>query len=189
MPVGGRSYRCLLRFATISSRQESPASQHKWLAIMSQVAQKGLVVVTGASGGIGYELCKLFARDGYPLLLVARSGDKLKAFAEELTAAHGVAVATSALDLAAPDAPSQLFESAQNQRLPVQVLVNNAGFGDYGPFAEADLAACLQMLQLNVVALTLSVASRQRVHSCEGTPLEAGPCFRVELHCLRTKRN
>jgi len=121
---------------------------------MSQVAQKGLVVVTGASGGIGYELCKLFARDGYPLLLVARSGDKLKAFAEELTAAHGVAVATCALDLAAPDAPSQLFESAQNQRLPVQVLVNNAGFGDYGPFAEADLAACLQMLQLNVVALT-----------------------------------
>ena len=51
-----------------------------------QVSDKGLVVVTGASGGIGYELCKLFASDHYPLLLVARSGDKLKAFAEELTA-------------------------------------------------------------------------------------------------------
>jgi short-subunit dehydrogenase len=116
--------------------------------------EKGLVVVTGASGGIGYELCKLFARDGYPLLLAARSADKLNAFAEELTAAHGVAVATCALDLAAPDAAGQLFEAAQRQSRPVEVLVNNAGFGDYGPFVEADLASTLQMLQLNVVALT-----------------------------------
>ena len=54
--------------------------------------EKGLVVVTGASGGIGYELARLFARDGYPLLLTARSGDKLQAFAAELTAAHGVPV-------------------------------------------------------------------------------------------------
>jgi len=117
-------------------------------------SEKGLVVVTGASGGIGYELCKLFARDHYPLLLVARSGDKLKAFAEELTATHAVTVATCALDLAAPDAPKQLFDAAQNQGVPVQILVNNAGFGAYGPFTEADLAASLQMLQLNVVALT-----------------------------------
>ena len=119
-----------------------------------QVSERGLVVVTGASGGIGYELCKLFAHDLFPLLMVARSGDKLKAFAEELTATHGVTVATCALDLGAPDAPNRLFEAAQNQGLPVQILVNNAGFGDFGPFVEADLAVILQMLQLNVVALT-----------------------------------
>ena len=116
--------------------------------------EKGLVVVTGASGGIGYELARLFARDGYPLLLTARSGDKLGAFARELTAAHGVAAATCALDLAGPDAPARLFEAARGQSRPVEILVNNAGFGTYGPFAEADPAATLQMLQVNVVALT-----------------------------------
>ncbi len=116
--------------------------------------QKGLVVVTGASGGIGYELCKLFARDGYPLLVAARSADKLKTFADELTAAHGVPVAICAVDLGAPDGPNRLFEAAQGQSRPVEFLVNNAGFGGWGPFAEADLAGTLQMLQLNVVALT-----------------------------------
>lgn len=122
---------------------------------MSPLASdKGLVVVTGASGGIGYELCKLFASDHYPLLLAARSGDKLEAFAQELTATYGVPVATCALDLGTPEAPEQLLEAARKQSLPVQVLVNNAGFGDYGPFAEADLASILQMLRLNVVALT-----------------------------------
>jgi short-subunit dehydrogenase len=118
------------------------------------IAAKGLVVVTGASGGIGYELCKLFARDGYPLLLTARNGDKLTTFANELTAAHGVSVAVCPLDLAAADAPGQLFAAAQRQGRPVDVLVNNAGFGGYGPFGEADLTMTLQMLQVNVVALT-----------------------------------
>jgi uncharacterized protein len=115
---------------------------------------KNLVVVTGASGGIGYELCKLFAHDGYPLLLTARSGDKLASFAKELTAAHGVSVVTCPLDFAAPDAPQQLFEAAQRLDRPVDVLVNNAGFGSYGPFADSDLTATLQMLQVNIVALT-----------------------------------
>src|SRR5206468_286313 len=98
---------------------------------------QGLVVVTGASGGIGYELCKLFARDGYPLLLTARSGDKLTVFAKELTAAHGIAVSVCPLDLAAPEAPRRLFEAAQREDRPVEALVNNAGFGVYGPFADA----------------------------------------------------
>jgi uncharacterized protein len=116
--------------------------------------QKGVVVVTGASGGLGYELSKLFAKDKYPLLLAARSGDKLKTFAAELTAAHGVPVAVCAVDLGAPDGPNQLFEAAQGQGRPVEALVNNAGFGDWGPFAEADLAATLQLIQLNIAALT-----------------------------------
>lgn len=115
---------------------------------------KGLVVVTGASGGIGYELSKRFARDGYPLLLTARNGDKLTTFASELTAAHGVRVDSCPLDLAATDAPGRLFDAARHQGQPVDVLVNNAGFGCYGPFASADLAPTLQMLQVNIVALT-----------------------------------
>ena len=116
--------------------------------------EKGLVVVTGASGGIGYELARLFARDGWPLLLAARSGDKLTAFAQELTAAHNVPVAVCVVDLAAPGAADQLFEAARRQGRPVGVLVNNAGFGDYGPFVKADLANVLQILQVNIVVLT-----------------------------------
>ena len=115
---------------------------------------KGLVVVTGASGGIGYELARLFARDGYPLLLTARSADKLQAFAAELTATHGVPAAACPLDLTLPDAPGQLFEAARQQDRPVEVLVNNAGFGGYGPFVDADLTYTLQILQVNMVALT-----------------------------------
>ena len=116
--------------------------------------EKGLVVITGASGGIGYELARLFAHDGWPLLLAARSGDKLTAFAQELAAAHHVPVAVCVVDLATPDAPNQLFEAAQREGRPVGVLVNNAGVGDYGPFVQADLARVLQILQVNIVALT-----------------------------------
>ncbi len=115
---------------------------------------KGLAVVTGASGGIGYELCKLFARDGHPLLLAARSANKLEAFAKELTAAHGVAAHVCPLDLTASDAPGRLFEAAQRLDRPTEVLVNNAGYGLYGPFVAADLTATLQMLQVNIIALT-----------------------------------
>ncbi|HVS37491.1 MAG TPA: SDR family oxidoreductase [Gemmataceae bacterium] len=121
---------------------------------MDRTGAKGLVVVTGASGGIGYELAKLFARDGWPLLLAARSGDKLTTFASELTAAHNVPVAVCAVDLAKPDSPTQLCEAAKRQDRPIGVLVNNAGFGRYGPFVRADLDDALQILQVNIVALT-----------------------------------
>src|SRR5437879_5699314 len=115
-------------------------------------AEIGSVVVTGASSGIGYELCKLFARDGFPLLLTARNGERLRAVAAELTAAHGIAVATCAADLTDPEAPGEIFAAAQQLPRPVQILVNNAGFGSYGPFVEADLEPTLQMLQVNIVA-------------------------------------
>jgi short-subunit dehydrogenase len=116
--------------------------------------EKGLVVITGASSGIGRELAGIFAREGWPLLLAARSGDKLETLAEELTTVHHVAAAACVVDLAAPDAPRQLFEAAQGQGRPVAVLVNNAGLGDYGPFVRADLGRALRILQVNIVALT-----------------------------------
>jgi short-subunit dehydrogenase len=115
---------------------------------------RGTVIVTGASGGIGYELAKLFARDRWPLLLTARSDERLKAVAAEFTAAHGGPVATCALDLAEPHTAPQLVQAARALGRPIEILVNNAGFGSYGPFAETDPTTLLQMLQLNVVALT-----------------------------------
>ncbi|MDT5270976.1 MAG: uncharacterized protein QOH49_3162 [Acidobacteriota bacterium] len=111
-------------------------------------------LVTGASGGIGEELARLFAADGHDLVLVARSGDKLARLAEELKEKHGVAARVLAADLARPEAPREIFEELSAGGVTVDALVNNAGFGTYGLFAETDLKSELELLQVNVVALT-----------------------------------
>ena len=92
-------------------------------------------LITGASGGIGYELAKLFARDHYNLVLVARSADKLSQVAAELQSQFGVTVKVVALDLAAGQAPKLLFDQLQREGVEVDILVNNAGFGVFGEFA------------------------------------------------------
>jgi uncharacterized protein len=111
------------------------------------------VLITGASGGIGYELARLFARDHHNLILVARSGDKLAQVATDLQTL-GVHVHTYALDLAAPTAPKFLFEQVQSAGLIVDILVNNAGFGALGEFAHMSQEQVLGQIQLNIVALT-----------------------------------
>jgi short-subunit dehydrogenase len=110
-------------------------------------------LITGASGGIGYELAKIFARDHHNLILVARSADKLAQVARELQA-HGVTVKIVALDLAAPIAPKFLFDQLQSERISVDILVNNAGFGVHGQFAEMPEAEILGQIDLNIRALT-----------------------------------
>ncbi len=112
------------------------------------------VLVTGASGGIGYELAKLFARDHYNLVLVARSTERLNRVASEFQSEFGVTVKTLALDLAAPPATKFLFEQLQREGVAVDVLVNNAGFGGFGEFAGMPEEEILGQIQLNVVALT-----------------------------------
>ncbi|MBN1876692.1 MAG: SDR family oxidoreductase [Anaerolineae bacterium] len=111
-------------------------------------------LITGASGGIGYELSKLFAADGFNIVLVARSEQKLTLLAEKLRETHGVEVTVLAKDLSTPEAPRELYTILQEQSITIDALVNNAGFGTHGPFAEIALEEELNMLQLNVVALT-----------------------------------
>jgi uncharacterized protein len=111
------------------------------------------VLITGASGGIGYELAKLFARDRHSLILVARSSDKLADVMAELRQ-RGVKVDTFALDLAGPTAPKFLFDQLQSAGLTVDILVNNAGFGAFGEFAQMPEEQILGQIQLNIVALT-----------------------------------
>ena len=111
-------------------------------------------LITGASGGIGYELAKLFARDRYNLVLVARSGDKLNQLASELQGEFGISVKTVALDLIAPPAARFLFDQLQREGISVDVLVNNAGFGGFGEFAAMSEGEILGQIQLNVTALT-----------------------------------
>jgi uncharacterized protein len=110
-----------------------------------------LAVVAGASSGIGRELARVAARDGYDLVVVARRGDRLAALASELTA-FGATTEPVAVDLA-ESSGAQAVEEAIAGR-PVEVLVNDAGVGGRGRFAiERQLAADLAMIQLNVTTL------------------------------------
>jgi len=111
------------------------------------------VLITGASGGIGYELAKLFARERNNLVLVARSGDKLAQVGTALQA-NGVTVKTIALDLAQVPAPRFLFDQVQREGVAIDILINNAGFGALGNFADMPEEQILGQINLNVVALT-----------------------------------
>ncbi len=112
------------------------------------------VLITGASSGIGYELGKLFAADGANLVLVARNERRLNEIASDLAQTYGVRVTVLAKDLSDPASPDEIFTALQAQSIDVDVLVNNAGFGTYGPFVQIDWAEELSMLQVNVVSLT-----------------------------------
>ncbi|MDP8982928.1 MAG: SDR family oxidoreductase [Acidobacteriota bacterium] len=102
-------------------------------------------LITGASGGIGLELARVFAREGYALVLVARSEKRLQELAAELKT-ETVVIAN---DLTRPGAAQEVFEQVRQ----VDVLVNNAGFGSSGKFVEAPLDEQLGMMQLNMTAL------------------------------------
>jgi len=111
-------------------------------------------LITGASSGIGYELALLFARDGFDCILVARGHDELNELAARLESEFRVKTLVLAKDLSTPSAVNEIYEETTAAGLAVNVLVNNAGFGVYGLFAQTDLEAELQMLQVNVTALT-----------------------------------
>jgi short-subunit dehydrogenase len=110
--------------------------------------------ITGASVGIGRDLAECFARDGHHLVLTARSQPHLDEVAARLRAAHGVRVDVIAKDLSIAGAGQELFDQISAMKIEIEFLVNNAGFGTHGPFAAADVASQLAMLQVNVVALT-----------------------------------
>jgi short-subunit dehydrogenase len=111
-------------------------------------------LVTGASTGIGVDLAECFAKDGYDLILTARSEALLKEVAERLAAKHKVKAAAIALDLGAQGAGRKLSEEIAARGLKVDVLVNNAGYGTAGAFDGSDTANQLGMIDLNVRALT-----------------------------------
>lgn len=111
-------------------------------------------LITGASGGIGYELAKLFAQDRHNLVLLARSGEKLARFAGDLEWKYGISVKSIALDLTDPGAPQALFEQITTAGIHIEMLVNNAGYGVLGEFSKVSVEETLGQIQLNVTALT-----------------------------------
>jgi short-subunit dehydrogenase len=109
-------------------------------------------LVTGASGGLGEALARQLAAAGHDLVLVARTEAKLHAVADELATSQGTTCTVLAVDLVAPDAVAELVARLDGRH--IDVLVNNAGFGDFGPFVEADATKISQMVQLNIGTLT-----------------------------------
>ena len=112
------------------------------------------VLITGASSGIGLELAKCFAADGCSLILVARNQDALEKLAEELRRKNTIEAIVLPADLSLPETPKRIFAELSAQKITVDVLVNNAGFGANGSFAELSLPRQLEMLQVNITALT-----------------------------------
>lgn len=109
------------------------------------------VLVTGASTGIGREFARQFAAHGYDLILTARNEERLAGLEKELKGSYGVNVDHFACDLAAD--PMAVYDFCKEKGYTVSVLVNNAGYGDYGEFADSDLDKALGMIDLNDKAL------------------------------------
>ena len=124
-----------------------------YVGALDRKRQRETALITGASSGIGLDLAQLMAPD-FDLIITARNQSELEKIARELEASHGNHVHVIPADLSQPEAPEQLFSEIARRGLPVDVLINNAGFGLYGPFAESDPKASLAMVEVNIAALT-----------------------------------
>lgn len=110
-------------------------------------------LVTGASAGIGCALAHQLASGGCNLVLTARRRERLDQLASEIASRPGISVEIVTVDLAQPDGPRQLFDFTSHKKIPIQLLVNNAGFGAYGHFDKMNLQRQLDMVQVNCTAV------------------------------------
>jgi short-subunit dehydrogenase len=117
------------------------------------MGERPIALITGASMGLGAEFARLFASEGYDLVLTARSGEKLAILKKEVENLHGVTAHVLVADLADERAPAAIYEHVRSRRFDIDVLVNNAGFGMYGKFQESNWETEAEMVQVNVVAL------------------------------------
>ncbi|MFQ5455727.1 MAG: SDR family NAD(P)-dependent oxidoreductase [Nitrospirota bacterium] len=113
------------------------------------------VLITGATSGIGYELCKLFAQHNYDLILVARNKKRLDHIANELSQGKDITVKTIPKDLSIPSSPYEIFTELESASTHIDILINNAGFTVYGQFSETDIQREMEMIRVNLVSLTI----------------------------------
>jgi hypothetical protein len=112
-------------------------------------------LVTGASSGIGEDLARLLAASGRHLVLAARSANKLQALADDLAKAHSITASVLPIDLSEAGSAESVARTLADRGLTIDILINNAGFGAFGEFARSNPDEQRQMLNLNVVALTM----------------------------------
>lgn len=111
-------------------------------------------LITGGTSGIGYELAKLFAKDQFNLVIIARNLERLQSVKNELEDQHNIQVKILSKDLTKHESAEEIYDELKQQKWNIDVLVNNAGFGSYGPFDQIDLQHELAMLHVNIVTLT-----------------------------------
>ena len=112
-------------------------------------------LITGASAGIGYELSKIFAKNGYNLLLVSRNKQRLEVIAKEMENQHDILAKVMSKDLSKSSAPQELYDDIVSDGININVLVNNAGIGTNGKFTDFSVDKHMDLLQLNITTLTL----------------------------------
>jgi hypothetical protein len=110
-------------------------------------------LVTGASAGIGTAFARILAGRGCNLVLTARRRERLNQLASELAAPSGISVEVVTADLALANAPKEIFDFTSQRKIPIHLLVNNAGFGAYGYFGEIGLQRNLDMVRVNCAAV------------------------------------
>lgn len=116
---------------------------------------KNYALVTGATSGIGYELTKLLAKDGYNLIIVGRNQFVLESQAQEFAGEYGIEVVPVAKDLFKRDDAFSLYEDVRAKGLKVDILVNDAGQGQYGEFKDTDINRELAIIDLNIASLVI----------------------------------
>jgi uncharacterized protein len=122
---------------------------------MKDVPINQYALITGATEGIGLQLAKTFAEHGYHLVIVARTKETLNRTADSLADTYGINVIPIAKDLFEPEAARELYDEVKSHGVTIQILVNDAGQGVYGLFAESDLEKQLKIIQLNISSLTV----------------------------------
>lgn len=113
------------------------------------------VLITGASNGIGYELAKVFARNEYHLVMVARNPNDLDTAAGKIKDEHDVQIHTIAKDLSKLQSPFEVYEEVKAKGIQINVLVNNAGQGEFGEFVNTNIYRELEIIQLNIGAYVI----------------------------------
>ena len=118
-----------------------------------EIKMTRVVLITGASTGLGAEFAYKYAKEGYNLLLIARSEDKLLKLKMELEKTYNISVFVLVKDLTVRQSAKEVFEYTENNNLIVDILINNAGFGDFGKFADSNLEKQTNMIELNIITL------------------------------------
>jgi len=111
-------------------------------------------LITGATSGIGYEFCRLFAKDKINLFLVSRNSEKLEEIKQNLETEFAISVGYYSADLSVQKNVEAFLQHIEQQNIKVDFLINNAGFGDFGEFIERDIKKFREMIALNINALT-----------------------------------
>lgn len=117
---------------------------------MNAKQNKSYALITGTTSGIGYELAHCFAKNGYNIIMIGRNQDSLKELQDQLMKTYGIDVVVLVFDLTNVDAANQIFVTLHQHQYPLEILVNNAGFGLWGQFVNTDIEIEKNMVSLHI---------------------------------------